>query len=110
MGGRMSTIPENNRSQIITSTRDPTSLPPSLWSSSSDKNFPPSTYNYTIKTNSDTSFGGRSGDSSNGSISLKASNYTKDVIVFYSTTKWREYFQASKTSNNLVLYAFLIIN
>ncbi|CAO2841950.1 unnamed protein product [Amaranthus hypochondriacus] len=109
MRGRMVTIQENNRSPIITSTRYPTSLLPSLWSSSSNKNFPPNTYNYTTQTNSYTSFGGRGGGGrggSNDSISLKASNYTKDVIVFYSTTKWREYFQASKTSNNLVVIYF----
>ncbi|CAO2827660.1 unnamed protein product [Amaranthus hypochondriacus] len=113
MGGRLSTI-QDNRSPIITSTPNP----PSRWSSSSsfNKNLP-ETRAFTPSS----SFSGRNGGNGNGNggrnggvgsestlplpLPLKASN-NKDVIAFHSAAKWREYFQASKQSNNLVVIYF----
>ncbi|XP_057543233.1 thioredoxin H2-like [Amaranthus tricolor] len=103
MGGRLSTI-QDNRSPVITSTPNPTSLPPSRWSSFSNKNLP-ETRAFTPSS----SFVGRNGCNggvdSDSTLSLKASN-NKGVIAFHSAAKWREYFQASKHSNNLVVIYF----
>lgn len=128
MGARLSTIPEN-RAPIATAA--PTSCPPYYYKPAANRyrgsnnlpenrapaapvcaTFPPANNPSTNvcpsfpTTKTTVAVGGGVGVGG-GVVALpqKAAN-TKEVMAFHSSTKWKEYFEASKQSNKLVVIYF----